>query len=50
MDNGGKFSTGMEDVDDGGPFSQCESDFMLQRVSLAILRGNAFSILQSHSD
>ena len=29
---------------------QCESDFLFQRVSLAILRGNAFSILQSYHD
>ena len=28
---------------------QRESDFLLQRLSLAILRGNAFSILQSYS-
>ena len=29
---------------------QRESDFLFQRVSLAILRGNAFSILQSYRD
>ena len=29
---------------------QRKSDFMFQRVSLAILRGNAFSILQSYRD
>ena len=29
---------------------QRESDFLFQRLSLAILRGNAFSILQSYSD
>ena len=29
---------------------QRESDFLFQRLSLAILRGNAFSILQSYRD
>ena len=29
---------------------QSEIDFLLQRVSLAILRGNAFSILQLYRD
>ena len=29
---------------------QRESDFLFQRMSLAILRGNAFSILQSYRD
>ena len=30
--------------------NQREGDFLFQRVSLAILRGNAFSILQSYRD